>query len=137
MDYQDVLDFVSKSPVCSIATCGGNEPHVRAFLTNVIESSFYFTTSAKKSVGKEITKNQKSELCYLSADYSKMLRINTTLKILDDKKMKQHLIDTREYLKGFSVDDEEFMLFTLSNSKATFWTLADNLKEDELEMIEF
>ncbi len=137
MEYQDILEFVSSNPVCTIATSQNNKPHVRAFLTNIIDGVFYFTTSAKKRVGQQITQNQKSELCYLSPDFSKMLRVTTTLKILDDKKLKQHLIDTRDYLKGFSVDDEAFILFTLSNSKATFWTLADNLKEEDLEVVAF
>lgn len=137
MEYQNILEFVSSNPVCTIATSQNNKPHVRAFLTNIIDGVFYFTTSAKKRVGQQITQNQKSELCYLSPDFSKMLRVTTTLKILDDKKLKQHLIDTRDYLKGFSVDDEAFILFTLSNSKATFWTLADNLKEEDLEVVAF
>jgi uncharacterized pyridoxamine 5'-phosphate oxidase family protein len=137
MDYKNVLEFVTQNPVCTIATCKNNEPHVRAFLSNIIEGKIYFTTSAQKRVGKQILQNQKSELCYLSADFSSMLRITTNIKILDDKTLKQHLIDTRDYLKGFSVDDEAFMLFTLSDSKATFWALADNLKEEALEVIAF
>ncbi len=137
MEYKDVLEFVTQNPVCTIATCKDDNPHVRAFLSNIIEGKIYFTTSAKKRVGKQILHNQKSELCYLSADFSTMLRITTSIKILDDKTLKQHLIDTRDYLKGFSVDDEAFILFTLSDSKATFWTLANNLQEEALEVIAF
>ena len=137
MDYKNVLDFITQNPICTIATSKNNEPHVRAFLTNIVDGKFYFTTSAFKNVGQEILQNKKSELCYLAQDFSKMLRVNTSLKILDDTKMKQHFIDTREYLKGFSADDENFILFTLSNSKATFWSLENNMREDELEKIEF
>ncbi len=137
MDYKDILEFVTQNPVCTIATCRENEPHVRAFLTNIIDDQFYFTTSSHKNVGVEILQNQKSELCYLAPDFSKMLRINTTLDIVDDKKIKQHLIETREYLKGFSAEDENFILFRLSNSKATFWSLENNMREDTLERIAF
>jgi len=137
MDYKDILEFITQNPVCTIATCEDSQPHVRGFLTNIIDDKFYFTTSSHKNVGKQILKNQKSELCYMSSDFSKMLRITTTLNILDDKEIKQHLIDTREYLKGFSVDDEEFILFTLSDSQATFWSLENNMKENELEKISF
>ena len=133
MNYKDILDFASQNPVCTIATASDNQPHVRVFLTNIIDDKFYFTTSSNKEVGKQILKNQKSELCYLSSDFSKMLRIKTTIKIIDDKKMKQHLIDTRDYLKYFSADDETFILFTLSNSEASFWTLEDNMKEDKVD----
>lgn len=137
MDHKDVLEFVTQNPVCTIATSRDNEPHVRAFLTNIIDDQFYFTTSSHKSVGAEILQNQKSELCYLASDFSKMLRINTTLEILDDKKIKQHLIETRDYLKGFSANDPDFILFTLSSSKATFWSLENNMKEESLERIVF
>ncbi|MBU0632542.1 pyridoxamine 5'-phosphate oxidase family protein [bacterium] len=140
MNYEDILSFVQSQPVCTLATCSMSEentPHVRGFLTNIIDQKIYFTTSANKNVGKQIVKNKHAELCYLSHDFSKMLRISTTLEILNDKKIKQHLIDTREYLKGFSADDEEFFLLGLSNSSATFWSLADNLKEEDLEVITF
>ena len=137
MNYKDILDFVSKNPVCTIATSVNNQPYVRAFLTNIIDDKIYFTTSLDKQVGQQIKQNQKSELCYLSTDYSTMLRITTTLDIIDDKKIKQYLIDTKEYLKHFNIDDPSFVLFSLSNNEAKFWSLSDNLNENNLEIIKF
>ena len=137
MDYKEIIDFIQQNPVCTIATSINDQPHVRAFLTNIIDDTLYFTTSFEKNVGKEIMQNQKSELCYLRADFSKMLRITTTLKIENNKKIKQHLIDTKEYLKHFSVDDKDLILFTLSSSTAKFWGLQDNLKEKDLELFRF
>ncbi len=137
MSYQKILDFIQQNPVCTIATCEDTQPHVRAFLTNIIEDKIYFTTSLDKNVGKQIAKNQKSELCYLTPDFSQMLRITTVIMIEDNKEIKKQLIETREYLKHFSVDDPTFILFSLSNSTATFWMLKDNLKESELEKIVF
>jgi uncharacterized pyridoxamine 5'-phosphate oxidase family protein len=137
MNYQDVLDFVTSNPVCSLATSIDNEPHVRAFLTNIVEGQIYFTTSSQKNVGKQLLENQKAELCYLSVDFSKMLRINTTIEIIDDKEMKQYFIDKKEYLKGFSADDPTFLLLSLSNSNATFWTIENNMQEEKLEKIFF
>lgn len=137
MNYTNILEFIQQNPVCTLATSRDNQPRVRAFLTNVIDGKLYFTTSADKNVGSEILENQKSELCYLSSDFSKMLRVTTLLEILDDKKLKQELIDTRDYLKGFSADDESFILFTLSDSKARFWSLENNMDERNLEVITF
>jgi uncharacterized pyridoxamine 5'-phosphate oxidase family protein len=137
MNYNDILEFVTANPICTIATSDKDQPHVRAFLTNIIDGKIYFTTSLDKKVGQEIVQNQLSELCYLSSDFSRMLRITTTIDILDNKNIKQHLIDTREYLKHFNVDDPSFILFTLSNSVARFWKLEDNLKENNLEKIQF
>ncbi len=137
MNYQDILAFVTQNPVCTLSTCQEGQPHARGFLTNIIEGKIYFTTSASKAVGEQIAINPKAELCYFNSDFSTMLRITTTLKISSDKKIKQYLIDNREYLKGFSADDSAFYLLTLSDSSATFWTLADNMKESQLEKIPF
>lgn len=137
MTHQDILDFVAQNPICSFATTDKEQPRVRAFLSNIIENQIYFTSSTHKSVGKQILKNQKVELCYLASDFSKMLRITTTIKLVDNKKMKQDFIDERDYLKEFSADDPSFLLLTLSNSVARFWTLGDNMKEDEVEEVLF
>lgn len=137
MTHQDILDFVAQNPICSFATTDKEQPRVRAFLSNIIENQIYFTSSTHKSVGKQILKNQKVELCYLASDFSKMLRITTTIKLVDNKKMKQDFIDERDYLKGFSADDPSFLLLTLSNSVARFWTLGDNMKEGEVEEVLF
>lgn len=137
MTHQDILDFVAQNPICSFATTDKEQPRVRAFLSNIIENQIYFTSSTHKSVGKQILKNQKVELCYLASDFSKMLRITTTIKLVDNKKMKQDFIDERDYLKEFSADDPSFLLLTLSNSVARFWTLGDNMKEGEVEEVLF
>ena len=137
MNYKNILEFITQNPVCTISTSMDDKPSVRAFLTNIIDDKIYFTTSLDKNVGKEISNNQNSELCYLTSDFSQMLRIKTTLDILDNKVIKQYLIDTKDYLKHFKVDDPSFILFTLSNCEARFWSLQDNLKEDKLEVIKF
>jgi len=137
MNLNSIMEFISQNPVCTIATVDKEQPHVRAFLTNIIDNKIYFTTSLDKQVGQQIIQNQKSELCYLSSDFSVMLRITTTLDILDDKVLKQHLIDTKPYLKHFRVDDPTFILFSLFKSKARFWKLEDNLKEEGLEIFNF
>ena len=137
MNYNDILEFVKQNPICNLATCEGTQAHTRAFVTNIIDGRFYFTTSALKSVGKQIMSNPKSELCYQNSDFSRMLRITTTIKITDDKKIKQYLIDNREYLKDMDINDPDFMLFTIENSTAHFWSIENNLKEDDIEKIHF
>jgi uncharacterized pyridoxamine 5'-phosphate oxidase family protein len=137
MTPKDILKFIQHNPICTFATTEGNQPHVRAFLSNIIDNQIYFTSSSHKSVGKQILENSKVELCYLAPDFSIMLRITTTMVLVDDKKMKQDFIDDRDYLKGFSADDPSFLLLTLSNSVAKFWTLNDKMKEREIEMILF
>ena len=137
MNYNDIIDFVTQNPVCTLATAKNNQPHVRGFLTNIIENKIYFTTSSHKKVGRELLENQKIELCYLASDFSKMLRVEATAKIENNLKLKQKMIDEKEYLKGFKAEDESFILFTLINAKAKFWTLQDNMNEEGLDVFEF
>ena len=133
MKYQDVLEFITQNPVCTIATVENDQPHVRGFLSNIIDNKIYFTSSTHKSVGRQIVANKKVELCYLNPDFSKMLRVTSTLELVDDMKMKQDFINERDYLKGFKADDPSFLLLMLSNSTARFWSLENNMKEDEVE----
>lgn len=136
MNYEKIIEFVTQNPVCTIATYG-ERPHNRAFLSNIIDNKIYFTTSTNKNVGQEILKNPKIELCYLKNDFTKMLRIESEVSIIDGRKLKQKLINERDYLKSFSADDEIFLLFTLKNSKAFFWSIENNMRENELEKILF
>jgi uncharacterized pyridoxamine 5'-phosphate oxidase family protein len=137
MNHNEIIEFVTQNPVCTLATVENDQPHVRGFLTNIIDHKIYFTTSTYKRVGRELLQNQKVELCYLNADSSVMLRITANVAFEKSLEMKQKLIDEKPYLKGFSADDETFLLFTLENAKARFWGLADNMKEEGLEVLAF
>ncbi|HHH54281.1 MAG TPA: hypothetical protein ENK91_11525 [Bacteroidetes bacterium] len=134
---KDILEFIQQNPICTFATTETDQPHVRAFLSNIINNKIYFTSSTYKNVGKQILQNPKVELCYLNSDFSKMLRITTTIIVVDDKKIKQDFIDEREYLKDFLADDPSFLLLTLSHSKARFWSLGNNMKESEIKEVLF
>jgi pyridoxamine 5'-phosphate oxidase len=133
----EILAFITQNPVCTLASAEGDQPHARGFLSNIIDGKLYFTSSTDKAVGRQLRANPKIELCYLSQDFSKMLRIRARMKEADDRAVKQRLIDTRDYLAHFSADDPAFMLLTPVNGEAWFWTLADNLNEDAIESVPF
>jgi uncharacterized pyridoxamine 5'-phosphate oxidase family protein len=138
MRYEEIIEFVKENPVCSVATVEGDQPRVRAFLSLLFEDGkIYFTTGAGKSVYRQIARNRKVELCYCSRDFGRMLRIAGEFETVDDPVKKRRLIEERDYLKGFSADDPAFILLRLSRGKARFWTLADNLREDRAEVLEF
>jgi uncharacterized pyridoxamine 5'-phosphate oxidase family protein len=133
----EILEFISQNPVCTLATSEEGQPHVRGFLSNIIDGKLWFTSSTDKSVGRQLRANPNVELCYLSQDFSKMLRIRATMKAVDDRRVKQQLIDTRDYLAHFAADDPAFMLLSPVDGDAWFWTLADNLDEDAIERVPF
>lgn len=137
MDYKDVLAFAKGNPVFTIATMDGDQPRVRGFLSVFFDGDdrIYFTTAATKKVYKQLSINPKVELCYLSPN--RMLRITGRVEFVNDLTKKQVLIERQFYLKGFSADDPNYVLMRLLHGEAHFWTLADNLKEKEIEIIEF
>jgi len=79
MTYDDVISFVQQSPACTVATMDGDQPRVRWFLSVFFDTDdrIYFTTSTQKQVGRQIALNPRAELCYISPDFSRMLRITT------------------------------------------------------------
>lgn len=133
----EILAFITQHPVCTLASSEGDQPHARGFLSNIIDGKLYFTSSTDKAVGRQLRANPNVELCYLSQDFSRMLRIRAHMKEVEDRRVKQQLIDTREYLAHFSADDPSFMLLSPVNGEARFWTLADNLNEDAIESVPF
>lgn len=137
MKAEDVLSFVRDNPICAIATVEGDRPRVRWFLSLLFDDGkIYFTTGATKSVWKQMVANPRVELCYFAPDFSRVLRITGEIEEVDDRAKKQKLIETQDYLKKFSADDPIYKLLRVVKGKARFWTMADNLKESELKIIE-
>src|SRR5512143_46314 len=138
MTFNDVLDFVRENPVCFLATMDGDQPRVRGVVTVLFDDGkLYFTTGAKKAVYRQLMAHPKVELCCCTQDYQRMLRIAGAMEVVDDREKKQKLIEERDYLKGLTADDPRFVLLRMPHGSARFWTLADNMKEDQLEIIEF
>jgi len=140
MSAQDVLAFVHENPACIFSTMDGDQPRARGFLSVLFDDGcIYFTTGATKNVYKQIQKSPKVELCYLSRDFGRMLRVSGEIEVIDDREKKQKLLDERDYLKSLkgNADDPLFILLRLAHGTARFWTLEQNMKENEIQPIEF
>jgi pyridoxamine 5'-phosphate oxidase len=140
MSFKDVQAFVQENPACFIATIDGDQPRVRGFLTVLFDDGkLYFTTGTMKNVYKQLIANPNVELCYCSQDFRTMLRIAGKIEIIEDQEKKQQLLNERDYLKSFGgkADDPRFILLRLSHGKARFWTLRQNMRENEIPVIEF
>jgi len=137
MQLSDVLAFIQKNPVCTLATMDGDQPRARGFFSLLFDdNAIYFTTGSPKDVYTQLEKNSKVELCYLSPSF-RMLRITGSMEIVDDRAKKEQLIRGKSYLRGFTADDPRFILLRLPHGRARFWTLADNMRERQLNEIEF
>ena len=144
MDLQDCIKFATENPVCYLATADGDQPRVRAWLLwYADESGFYFVPLSGKQVTEQLKRNPKLELCFYNnapdpADW-KQMRVMGEAEFLEDEETLEKAYENRSFLDpllGFSA--KHFLRpFRVASGEAHFWTLADNLKESEVEKVRF
>jgi pyridoxamine 5'-phosphate oxidase len=140
MDINDCMKFTNANPVCYLATAEGDQPRVRALgFWFADETGFYFQTGGMKALYHQLTMNPKTEVCFYHHEnmIGTMLRITGKVEFLDDKKLKERVMQERPFLKSFglTIDSPGLILFRITHGKAHFWTMENNLKPKEL--IEF
>ena len=130
--------------MCYLATADGDQPRVRAWLLwYADESGFYFVPLASKQVTEQLKANPKLELCFFNnaadaADW-KQMRVAGEAEFLEDEKSLERAYENRSFLDpilGFPVKSW-LRPCRVASGEAHFWTLPDNLKESEVEKIEF
>ncbi len=135
MDFQDCIEFVKTTRTCYLATTDGNQPHVRPIgLWFVDQRGFYFQTETVKSLDRQLRANSKVELCFHGGQPSRVMRVTGQAEFLNDAELKAQVIKERAFLKGL---DNIVSIFRIAKGEAFFWTMANNMKEAELERIRF
>ena len=142
--FQDCVKFANEEipdGICSFATTEGDQPHVRILsMCFADEKGFYFQTESVKSVYKQLQKNNKVELCFLSPKTRVMMRVTGKVEFLDDPGLKSRIYNQRPYLKNVGIkgpDDPLFVIFRVGAGEAWFWTISDSMKEAQIERIKF
>jgi len=96
-----------------------------------------------KEVTKQLQRNPKVELCFYNnaadpADW-KQMRVTGEIEFLEDEESLEKAYQNRSFLDdivGFSV--RPFVRpIRIPAGEAHFWTLADNMKESEIERLKF
>jgi pyridoxamine 5'-phosphate oxidase len=143
MNFQDCVKFANEHPVCYVATTEGNQPRVRALrMWFADEKGFYFQTESVKSLCKQLKNNNKVELCFYApgSGAGTMMRVTAKAEFLDDLALKSKVLNERPFLKSLGIkgpEDQLLAIFRVYSGEAYFWTMADNLKEAEIEKIKF
>jgi pyridoxamine 5'-phosphate oxidase len=144
MDYRDCIQFAIKCPTVFIATIDGNKPRVRPLaLQFADEGGFYFQTEPVKKLYKQLTANKNVELCFYSSEgggLGKVMRVNGEIEFVNDLEIKARLLRERPFFKILGIlkpEDPLLVLFRVKQGEAFFWTMADNMKESEIENIRF
>ena len=144
MDYHDCVQFANNCHMVFIATVDGDEPRVRPLaLQFANEHGFYFQTEPVKSFYEQMVANRKVEACFYSNEgggLGKVMRIRGEVEFVHDLELKAKLIEERPFFKTIGIekpDDPLFVLFRIRKGEAFFWTMANNMKESEIQKIRF
>jgi pyridoxamine 5'-phosphate oxidase len=145
MNFQDCVKFANEHRICFVATTEGNQPRVRALgMWFADEKGFYFQTESVKAISKQLKENNRVELCFHAPDVGPgpgtMLRVYGKVEFVNDLALKTKVLADRPFLKGAGVkgpEDPLLVIFRIHSGEAYFWTIANNMKEAEIERIKF
>ena len=143
MNFQDYIKFANEHPICYFATTEGNQPHVRALrMWFADDKGFYFQTESVKSVYKQLENNNKVELCFYAPgpDAGTMMRVTGKVEFVNDLALKTKVLKDRPFLKSLGIkgpEDPLLVIFRVYSGEVYFWTMANNMKETEIERIKF
>ena len=131
MTKEDILEFVTKNPVCSLATIDGNQPRVRTImLYKADENGIIFCTGRDKAVHKQLQANPAAELCFYNAEQGLQVRIEGAVEMLDDLELKKNIVEAFTFLKPWveSQGYEVMICYRLKNGRALTWTMETNFE---------
>jgi pyridoxamine 5'-phosphate oxidase len=133
---QEIINFANENTLCFLATSENNQPYVRALgFWFADETGFYFQTGGMKEFAQQLKKNPKTEVCFYKHEgtIGKTLRITGEVEFLDDRILKERVLNDRPFLKSFglTIDSPRLVIFRIAHGKAHFWTMENNLKPKE------
>ncbi len=136
MTIQDCIKFSNENPICYLATAENDQPRVRALgFWFADETGFYFQTGTNKEFPKQLKKNPKTEACFYKHEgmIGTMLRVAGEVEFIDDRKLKEKVLDERPFLKSFglTIDSPGLIIFRIPHGQAHFWTMENNMKPKE------
>ena len=142
MDFKDCMKFITESQAtCTLCTIDGDQPRGRGMVPLwVKDDCIYFTTAASKNLYTQLCANPKVELCFVTLQPIKHLRIAGQVEFVKDSALREKALEERPFLKALgldSADNRNFILFRVCNGEAHFWTWEDNLKEADIPRIRF
>lgn len=119
-DIEKVYNFLDEVKTYYLATMDGDRPRVRPFGTVLMyNDKIYIQTGKIKEVSKQISKNNKVEICAFKD--GKWLRVACELINDDDREVKVAMLEKMPELKAmYSADDDNTQVLYMKNATATF-----------------
>ena len=131
MTKKEVLEFVTKNPVCSLATVDGHLPRVRMImLYRADENGIIFCTGRQKALHTQLQTNPAVEMCFYNAEEGRQVRIEGAVEALDDLELKKEVVEKFTFLKPWveSQGYDIMVCYRLKDAKASTWTMETNFE---------
>ena len=144
MDQNDCVAFATANPVCFLASQDEDGVRVRPLLLWFADGrGFYFMTMSPKRLSEQLHRDPRVEVCFYNGaeelPAAKSMRVTGAVEFIDDAELVHRVSDERAVLEGIIGRPLEPIaeVFRIASGEARFWTLADILRERELETIRF
>jgi uncharacterized pyridoxamine 5'-phosphate oxidase family protein len=144
MELADCTAFAMRYPICFLATEDRGRPRVRPLLLWFADAAgFYFMTMSPKELSKQLHRERHAEVCFYNGagelPDARSLRVRGDAEFLDDAELIHRVSEERAVLEGLIGRPLEPIteVFRIGHGEARFWTLADILKERDVETVVF
>jgi pyridoxamine 5'-phosphate oxidase len=141
MDLQEYVKFANENPGCFLATLDGDQPRVRPVrMWYADRTGFYFESKSVKALCQQLEKNPRVEICYLSPDTSRVMRVSGRAEFIHDMAVRERVYEERPNIRKQGVkgpEDPLLTVFAVRHGEAYFWTMAENMKESEIPRVRF
>jgi uncharacterized pyridoxamine 5'-phosphate oxidase family protein len=129
----EVLEFLTTSPTFYLATIDGDQARVRPFgAVMKYEDKLYFATNNTKSVFKQLVANPKVEISTTSSK-GEWIRLSGNAVVDSRHEAKSAMLEAVPMLKKmYSLDDDVFEVFYLTDAVATFSSFTSGSKTIQL-----
>ncbi len=130
MTKKEVIEFVSKNRMFSLATTEGKQPHVRLMmLYRADDNGLIFVTGRDKDLNKQLQANPAVEMCFYNTESNQQVRISGKVEMLDDLELKKQILEYFTFLKPL-VEKQGYEIMVccrVKNGKAVTWKMETNL----------
>lgn len=144
MNFEDCVSFANTYPMAFMATSENSQPHVRPLALQYADTSgFYFQTEPVKRLYNQLQKNSKVEVCFYNPEdtgLGKVMRVVGEAEFVEDKIIKTKILESQPFLQTIGIDDIDnplLVVFRIKSGEAFFWTVENNMKEYDIEVISF
>jgi len=131
MTRNEVFDFITKNPICFLATVEDGSPRVRAIMTlRADERGVLFNTGASKDLHKQIETHPEIEMAFYSQVEGIQIRVRGRAELQNDDSVRELVLKKLPFLApAVAAQGPEILKpYLLRGGRATFWTMKNNFE---------